>query len=532
MKIKNINNTKNEVEIFNNESRSKNVKNTSITGVINQISKTGISFIYRTIFLIILSKEYLGLNGLFTNILQIFSLADLGIGSIITYRMYEPIRNKNIDYVSALMNFYKQVYKIIFIIIWIVGIAFIPFLSKIVDVSSIPRDVNIYIIYILFLAEVATSYLFSYKQSLMNADQNASITSIFQMICTLLSNTIKIIVLILSENYTLTLLLGIATQLTLNFAYSQYITYKYKIVFSRNIKLSKSDTKSILKDTYACLCHKIGATVVGGTDSLVLTKYVGLGVVGMYSNYNMIVSSIQSILTSAIVNITSSIGNYTIESTEEENEKLYLNMQFIVLWISSFCSICFFVMLNPFITLWLDESFLFEEWVVLVICILFFQQTSSSITITFVNATGLFVKDKYRPLIEAILNLSISIVLVRKLGIGGVFIGTIISGLLTYYWRTIYLLYKYAFKKRPNELVKLYATWISIALCVGFIVWSICNSMPNNIFGFLLRLVICIVGCNGLFFIITYKVKYNKFCRSLILKKYGNKTNQLRVNID
>lgn len=516
LKVKNM---KNEMDIFNTKSRSDNVKYTSIAGVINQISKTGILFIYRTIFLMILSKEYLGLNGLFTNILQIFSLADLGIGSVIAFRLYEPIKDKNIDYVSALMNFYKQVYRIIFFVIWIVGIAFIPFLSKIVDISAIPKDINIYIIYILFLGETAISYLFSYKQALINADQLASVTSIFQMACTLLINTIKILVLIFSKNYTLTLLLGIGMQLILNFVYSQYITHKYNIIFSMNKKLSKSDTKSILKDTYACLCHKVGATVVGGTDSLVLTKYVGLGAVGIYSNYSMIVSSIQSILSSAIVNITSSVGNYTISATQEENENLYLKMQFIVLWISSFCSICFFVLLNPFITIWLDESFLFEQWVVLAICIQFYQQTSSSITVTFINATGLFTRDKYRPLIEALLNLSISIILVRKLGIGGVFIGTIFSGLLTYYWRTIYLLYRYAFKKNINRLLKLYVKWLGIVLFVGYIINSICINIPNDILGFLLRCFISVIGSNTAFFILTYNMEFNKFYRNLFLNK-------------
>lgn len=523
MKFKKIRgkNKKNHMEVFNNKSRITNVKNTSIAGMINQLSKTGMSFIYRTIFLIVLSKEYLGLNGLFTNILQIFSLADLGIGSVIAFRLYNPIRNKNIDEVSALMNFYKLVYRIIFIVIWIVGLSFIPFLSKIVDISSIPIDVNMYLIYILFLTETATSYLFSYKQSLINADQLANITAIFQTICGILSNIIKITVLILSKNYTLTLLLGIATQLILNFIYSQYITYKYKEVFSRNVKLSNLDTINILKDTYAVLCHKIGATVVGGTDSLVLTKYVGLGAVGIYSNYHMIVSSIQSLLSSAIVNITSSVGSYAISASPEENESLYLKMQFIVLWISAFCSICFFVLLNPFVTLWLNESFLLEQWVVLVICIQFYVQTSSSITVTFINATGLFVRDRYRPLIEAILNLSISIILVKKLGIGGVFIGTILSGLLTYYWRTIYLLYKYSFKKKATKLIKLYLMWMGITIPVGVLINVICDNIPNTILGILLRVLICIIVCNGIFFLSTYSIEYNKFYRDLIFKKIG-----------
>lgn len=512
-----------EKDIFNNNSRMQNIKLTSIMGVLNQISKTLISFIYRTVFLMILTKEYLGLNGLFTNILQIFSLVDLGIGSVISFRLYEPIKNKDINKVSALMSFYKLVYRIIFWVIAIIGIAFIPFLSRIVDVSSIPKDINMYIIYILFLSEVVTSYLFSYKQSLINADQLASITSIFGIIMNIINTSIKIIVLMATKNYQLTLLLGIIIQIILNYSYSRYITYRYKPIFLNQSKLSKKDTRIILKDTYATLCHKIGATVVGATDNIVLTKYVGLSSVGIYSNYSMIVYSVQSLINSAIANIASSVGNYTITATEDENERLYLNMQFMVLWISSFCVICFFVLLNPFILIWLNNSFLLQQWVVLTICIQFFIQTSSSISITFINATGLFVRDKFRALIEAVLNLFISITLVRKIGIGGVFIGTIASGLLTYYWRTIYLLYKYVFKKKVNNLIKLFTLWIIITICVGIGINIICTYTPNNIIGFLLKVIICIIGCNVIFFILTYKMDYNRFYRNLILKKYLSK---------
>lgn len=508
-----------EFNVFNNNSRTKNVKSTSIAGVINQITKTLISFIYRTVFLMILSKEYLGLNGLFVNILQVFSLADLGIGSVITYRLYEPIKNKDIDKVAALMNFYKLVYRIIFFVIAIIGTGFIPFLPKLVDVSSIPNDINMNFIYILFLLEVVTSYLFSYKQSLINADQLASVTSIFAMISNIIITGIKITILVITHNYTLTLLIGIVMQVTLNFGYSIYITYKYKVVFSNKSKLSMKDTKIILRDTYACLCHKIGATVVGATDNIVLSKYVGLSSVGIYSNYSMIVYSIQSILNSAIVNISSSIGNYAISATEDENENLYLTMQFMVLWISSFCFICFFTLLNPFIILWLDKSFLLPQWVVLVICIQFFLQTSSSITITFINATGLFVRDKYRALVEAGLNLLISIILVKKIGIGGVFIGTIISGLLTYYWRTIFLLYKYVFKKKVDKLLGLFTFWVITTIIVGGIIFIICTQIPNDVIGFILKIIICTLGTNGILFVLTYKMKYNRFYRNLILKK-------------
>ena len=457
--------------VFNKDSRTKNAIKTSAIGGVTNIVKILLGFGYRTLFVFMFSAVYLGINGLFTNVLQILSLADLGIATAIVYRFYEPISRDDVHYVGMLMNFFGRVYRIIAISILVIGLCFLPFLPFLVNSSDqLPSDINIYFIYVLFLLNTVSSYVFSYKMTILSADQKTYVTSIIDLIQTLIRYGVQIIALYQTKDYTMTLFIGIITTLLLNFICSLWTERQYKEVFAVKEMLPKEDQRLIFSDTKACMYHKVGGTVLSSTDNIVLTKMVSLAVTGIYSNYSMLLTYIQQFINQILGNFTASVGNAIQTMSDEDYYKLFKKINFAGLWVASIVSIGVYAVIDDFIGIWLGSQYVLDSFTTAVVVIQLFITLSKITSGAFTNAAGLFVRDKIRPLIEAVLNLVISIILTYYIGIAGVFIGTIISMALTVCWREPYLLYKYSFKRSVMDYWKVYFEFSFLTVLMGAIV--------------------------------------------------------------
>lgn len=440
------------MSVFNNYSRTKNALRISAVGVITNILKALFGFGYRRIFLIVLSEVYLGINGLFISILQILSLAELGVTTAIIFRFYEPISRDDVHYVGMLMNFFKRVYLVIAVIILAFGILIMPFIGYLLnDASEVPGDVNLYIVYGLFLANTLSTYLFSYKLTLLTADQKNDVTSVINLIITFITYVVQITVLFVTKNYTLTLAIGTCSILLVNYISSLWVKTKYGEVFRVKEMLPKEERKKIFTDMRSCMYHKVGTTVLTGTDNVVLSKMVSLTATGLYSNYAMIIIQIQNIIGQSLGNFTASVGNARQNIKKEEYYSLYRKMNFAGLWISCVVTVCLYLTIDDFIYIWLGEKFLFDQLTTIVLCVQMYLTISRTTNGAFINADGLFVKDKIRPLIESVLNLILSIILASKFGIVGVFLGTIISSMVTVCIREPLLLYRYSFSRSVWE---------------------------------------------------------------------------------
>lgn len=505
---------------FNEDSRQKNAMLASASAILEQLVSVASVFIYRTIFLAVLSKEYLGIEGLFTNILQLFSLAELGIGTTILYRMYKPFSEKNVNSISAHVRFYKNVYHGIALITALVGACLFPFIESIVDASDVPADVNLKLVYVLFVLQSVASYLFVYKQSIIQANQRAYLVSIFTTTVTVVNVIVKIIVLLLTRKYELVLMASIVTTILINWIFSIWITREYNEIFQNQTKLSKEEQKDIVKDTSGLLCHKIGFVVLTSTDNIILSKMVSLAAVGIYTNYATITAAVSMLLTKMLNSFTPTIGNFIVNYEKEAIEDLYKKLLFVNFWFTSFCTVCLYVLLNPFIEIWLDNTFLLDGFTVMVLCAQFYIKSSQTMNEAFINAAGLFTRDRIRPLIESILNLVISIVLAKEIGIAGVFIGTCVSSLLTCFWRQPYLLYKHVFKSRPIYLVVNQIIWLVLTCIMCWGVKLICSQLPITILGFIGRLLICGIGINGLYLVLWHRSTSFKYFLGIILEKF------------
>lgn len=453
---------------FNKRSRTGNAVLSATVGISADLISKLVGFVYRTVFISILSAEYLGLNGLFSNILELLSLTELGISSAIVFRLYKPISENNAEKVGQIMNFFKVVYRIIGGVIFVLGMAILPFISFFIsDGSQVPEDVNLYVIYFLFLLNTVSSYTYSYKQTLLSADQRGYLKSLGTAFATIGKYIVQIIVLYLSKNYTLCLLSGVMITILTNIIISIWVSSLYPDVFRTKESISKTERSEILQDTKATMIHNVGGKVLGATDSIVLSKYVGLAAAGLYSNYSLVLSVITSMIYQLFGSFVSSIGNSNIENSNERNYEIFNELLFMNFWIAGLFTAGLLTNLNDFITIWIGNSYALSFGTCVTLCVQFFLEEIRIIPTGYTNATGLFVRDRYRPLIEAAINLIVSIYMAKKYGIVGVFLGTIISHLATVSWREPYLLYKNIFRKSIIDYWKKFFLFAFLTVAVG-----------------------------------------------------------------
>lgn len=501
---------------YNEHSRKRNALLVSASGMIQQVVQILGNFVYRTVFLMFLSKEYLGIQGLFSNVLQLFSLAELGIGSAILYSMYKPFAQRDADKIGALVSFYKRIYNLLAILVLVLGACFYPFIWKIVDVSDIPSDVNLTLVYALFVIQSAVSYLFVYKQSLLMADQRNHLVSLFTGGLLIASFIVKTAVLAFTRKYEWVLLADILVNLLLNGVFSIWITRRYSGVFKAKMPLPQADKQKILKDTGGLLLHKIGNVVVTSTDNIVLTKFVSLAATGIYSNYATIVTAITNIASKIFPSLTPIVANFVLNKTEEESYTLMKRLLFLNLWMASFTTVCLYLLLNPFIEIWLDRSFLLSQGVVAVLCLQHYMQVSRMTSDVFINGCGLFMKDRIRPLIESFLNIVISVGLAKRIGIAGVFIGTCISGGCTYFWRQPYLIFKHYFHRSQIGYWLPQVGWLLLTVLMCYGGQQVMAHMGTGLLAFVWKILVAAILPNVLILLLTLPTKECKYYLGLL----------------
>lgn len=511
------------MSLFNQDNRTKNVVRSSLVGVGCNVINILLAFVYRTIFLHLLSATYLGINGLFSNVLQVLSFADLGIATAVVYRIYEPISQKNIRKVGELMHFFKQVYLVVATVIFLAGMSLIPFLEYFIkDTRDIPADVNLQVVYILFLLQTVASYVCSHKHMLVFADQRQYILSLLSTATRILCHALEVAILLLWRDFTASLCVSIVVTIAINMGLSMWITKKYRPVFEVKSKLPKEVRREIYRDTKATMLHKVGATVLNSTDNILVSRFVGLTVTGLYSNYAMILQGLNSMLGQLLGGFTSSLGNAHVELSKKNEYISYKRMLFLNLWIAGLATACLYSVVDEFVVIWIGENMLLDHLTVMVLCVQFFCGATRKINTSYIDACGLFVKDRGRPLIEAGINLVVSLVLVQRIGLAGVFIGTIVSHFCTVFWREPYILYRYAFKKKMTEYWTLYCSFglLTVGAAYGMTVWkNYVLRWEPTLFHWFVQAFVCFCMFNGLAVFVYWRSAEFRFFAEVLKEK-------------
>ena len=318
--------------------------------------------------------------------------------------------------------------------------------------------------------------------------------------------------LIYTKNNILFLILQILFTFLENFFLSIKADKTYPYLKGDADKLDADSKKEIVKNTKAMLMHKVGGVVINSTDNVILSKFTGLITVGLYSNYYLIINGINVVLSQVFTSMMASVGNLCATSNTEKQEEVFKSMFFLNFWMYSFCSICFLFLINPFISIWLGEKYLFSIDVVIVLFLNFYITGMRKSVLTFSEAMGLFEKDKWKAIIESILNIIISIVLVLKIGVLGVFLGTLISSLLVCFWVEPYVLYKYVFHKNVLNYFKLYFLYSIITAIQCIVFYFGFKIIPDGLYiTFIIRLLVCAIIPNIIIILLYHNTNEYKY---------------------
>ncbi len=492
-------------------SRTQNTLRNITASLGGQLLNNLLRWICRVVFIYTLGKEYLGISSLYVNILTILSLSELGLGSAITYSLYRPLAENDIETVKSQMQFFKKAYRIIGICILVIGLCLTPFLP--VFMKGTTDAVNIYEYYFLYLMQSVVSYLFfAYKGILLNADQKKYISDLITYLTQVIMNVIQILILVVLRSFFLYTILAILFEIIRNAVIAMAVDRKYPYLKEKAAPLAKEERKDIFHRVYAMSLYKVASVIGTSTDNLVISSNISVIFVGLYNNYYMIIQVIEKIVTGIFQSFTASLGNYFVTESLEENEKMFKVLNRLNFWVVTFCSVSFAALLQPFIGFCFGSDYILDYTVVLVIVYNFATNYQNLVVQMYKNVTGLFVKGRYRAVATAVLNLVISIILVRRIGLAGVFLGSIISRLVTTWWYDAWLIYRHAFHKSP---ISFYLDSICMMLLIGAntaLVELACRNFQSpTLLSILVRGVCCLIIPNAVLFLIygrTEEIRY------------------------
>ncbi len=468
---------------------NKNIKYSALNYVIINLLK----FIVRIVFLSTLSIEYLGVNGLFTNVLAMLSLAELGIGPAIVYSLYRPLAYGDINTVKAIMHLFKKVYVVIGGIILVLGLLLYPWLDNFIKDGQVMLDVHYF--YLIFLLNTVVSYLWTYKRSLLIADQKQYVVNIYQTIVQIIVAVLQIISLLIFANYWCFIILMLVGTVLENFSIARKAEKEYPYLQEQADKLDSSIKQQIVKNTKAMICHKIGGMVVFSSSNLVLSKFAGLVAVGLYSNYYMVIVALNSFASKFFESITASIGNLLVLNNSNEKEKVFKIIEFITALQAAICFCGLYVLFNPFIELWIGQEYLFDEKIVYLMSFSFYLMYMRKAVCMFKDAGGLFWNDRYKPLAEAVINLIVSVYLTIHYGVIGVVIGSIISTLLTCFWIEPYILFNNGINVKLKDYFIDYFKFTVVAFCATLVSKFIYTNLFDEVtlINFIAGMFLCVV---------------------------------------
>lgn len=477
------------------------------------------SLVIRKIFLDTLGNDILGLNSLFTNIIGWLSIVELGVGTAIVYSLYKPFADNDRSQIRAYIRFYGKFYRSIGFVILIIGLIITPFLKY-----FIKGDIDLTLVsvsFILFLINSFISYMFLHRLCILNVAQEEYKVTIGTTISKLIITLIQYLMLKVYPNFLIFIVVQIVVNLVYFIIINMYITKKYPWLNEKKENLDEKTSKSLLKNVRAMFMHKIGDLVVNSTDNIVISKFVGLGALANYANYQMVIVAFQTVVSRGLIGLTASIGNMLSTEDKKKAYNVHKKVFFLNFWAVSFIVISLYNTLNQFIGMVFGEKYLLDALTFAIILMnVYFASMRGSVE-QFQSGSGNFYQDRYAPIVESIINIVASIVLVRYIGIAGVFIGTLISNFTVVFWTKPYVVYKYVFNKKLIDYFKMYFKYLVIALIPLIITGFATEPFKNDysIISFIINCIINVIIINLFYLVVFFKSEEFKYYLSIFKRR-------------
>ncbi len=408
------------------ENRTDNYIRNTIWGMISKIVMILLPFLVRTVLIYCLGINYVGLSTLFSTILQVLSMAELGFGSALVYSMYKPVAENDTDTICGLLKLYRNIYYILGSIILILGLALIPFFPVLIS-GSYPNTIKIVPLYLIYLLNTVSSYfLYAYKGSILTVYQRNDIKNKINLVCNVLMYCIQISVLLIFKSYYVYIIFLPLFTIIGNIAIANCASRRYPECICKG-EVSKEKLKEIKKQVISLIWQKLGNTIIFSFDNIVISMTLGLVPLGIYSNYYYIYNSIAGMFSILYDAITAGIGNSIACDSIQKVKSDFYKFSEINFALIGFCAGCMLCLYQPFIILWQHNSNVYGFSLPALLVVLFVVWTSRRIIHTYKDAAGLWEVDKYRPITEAIANLCLNILMVKVIGLAGIVLSTIFS---------------------------------------------------------------------------------------------------------
>ena len=494
------------------------------------VIQTALGFIVRKVFVMFLTKELLGLNGLMTSIIGMLSIAELGVGEAINYSLYKPLAEGDRDQVNAIMRLYKRLYLAIAGIIVVLGVILMPFLPAFLDADTTQPMSYVYQVYGLFLLDTFLSYCLAYSRNIISADQKDYIVTNADTISQLITTALQIIALIITRNFILYLIIKTIVTLVRNIIIFRLSHKMYPHLKEKKTKPLSTEYKSgLLNNIKALFVTKVSYFIVSGTDNMLLSSFVSLGSVAIYTNYVTIITLLNKTFNTIFDKAKASVGNYIAHGAGEKLYGLFKNVFFINFFLTTYTTVGLYVVGNELIHAWLGTEFVWPKLILLVLAFNNYSRFILQACECFRGAVGLYSPRpfvKYLALSEGLLNLiaSLALIFLLKDRVLGIFLGTSISTIVS----TVavpWIVYRFLFQRPLREFYIIYFKYFAVGAAVLVISRLLCGALytANPIVNILIGVVVCTAVMGAVCLLIFHKTEESRYCRSLFDRFIGRK---------
>lgn len=511
-------------------SRTENALRNSMAGLFSKIITLCLGFVSRTVFIYVLGTNLLGVNSLYTEILSMLSFAELGVGTALQFAMYKPIAHRDDNKIAQILVFYKKVYLCVVAIIITMGLALIPFLPRIVKGADMLTVAQLKGYYILFLFDTSASYFLAHKLSYVDARQESYVNTKYEFVTNTITNILQIIVVAVWKNFLLYLLTRTACRLISRLMISILLNRRYPVLNNRPKEpLPVEEKRGIFNEVKGLAVHQFSSVAVHSTDNIIISSLSGLGVaaVGLISNYTLLIQSVLEFVRIVLGGVAAGFGDIVAQQDRAGYHRAFLDMVFLNFWIYGFCAICFYILVPPFITLWIGADKLIDPIsFFLIILNLFLQGQCTAYSYARI-AVGNFSKDSIWALVQALVNLVVSAIGAHYLGLVGVYVGTICSRMVYMIFRP-YSTYEIMFQKSSMEYYCLLIKYGAVTFLVGLCMKLISSVMIRELtwLSFVQCTAVLALGINLLFYLFFFRSRewaalMNRIANLIGRRKHG-----------
>ena len=493
------------------ESRTRNVAKNITASLLSQTMMLVLNCILRTVFIKTLNVDYLGVNGLFSNVLSILSFAELGIGNAIIFSLYKPFANRDEELLCSLMHLYKVVYRAVFFIVLLGGLILIPFLNYLIKGEPHIND-NLILIYLLYLADTSMSYLFIYKQSIIQADQKGYVVTSILTVSNIVKVSVQIIVLYIFHNFILFLSIQIICKIAGNIYCSHEANKRYPFIKKKSKPLKKEESQRLFKDVKSMAAYKFGSIVLNSTDNIIISSMISITSAGLLSNYTLLSHACKNILGGITSSFTASIGNLNAVGTIEQKYNVFNKVLLITVWLFGMAAIGIMVVSKYLITVWIGPEYVLKPIIVFALICEFYVAGVHTVESHYRTTMGFFVKGRFAPVAAAIMNILLSVLFCIKWGLFGILAATSISRVLTLAVVDSWIIYKDGFHRNPIIYFLKNMGFLSLLLCIGIICdYAVKRIMIQGWQGVVLQIITVLIIYNV--------IMLSVFCRSQLFKE-------------